>query len=235
MWIVDHERIKSLRTIPLHELAKATGISKSQLHDIEMGKKQPTAGRLKQLSEYYNVPLECLFRRINMRKWEFTGETKEVYGVTVQRIRFIVAWEELGVSIGDLGGWIQHEENIVGDEAWVGGEACVVGKARVGGEACVGGKAWVGGEAWVMSVLDIITLGYVGSRNDHLTAHRTETSVQINVGCYQGLLTDFTLRVEETHKENNPEIYKQYMAIVEVIKIRFGVEASADMGEEQES
>ena len=84
-----------------------------------------------------------------MKKYEFTGETKVVFGITLHRIRALVDIRA-GVKAGAVGGWIEKEENLDQDgEAWVSGEARVYGKARVSGEAQVYGKAWVSGEARV--------------------------------------------------------------------------------------
>ena len=73
-----------------------------------------------------------------MKKYEFTGETKQVEilfkTVTLHRIRAAV---EFGiVKVGELGGWIEKEENLSqkGD-AWVYGDAEVYGNAKVCGDA----------------------------------------------------------------------------------------------------
>ena len=81
-----------------------------------------------------------------MKKYEFTGETKTVpllfENVTLHRIQAITSFEN--VVAGELGGWIEKEENLsqggnaqVGGNAWVGGNAQVRGNARVGGDARV--------------------------------------------------------------------------------------------------
>ena len=54
------------------------------------------------------------------------------------------------ISEGDLGGYIEKEENLSQDgNAWVGGNAEVYGDAWVGGNAEVCGNAWVYGDAKV--------------------------------------------------------------------------------------
>jgi len=61
-------------------------------------------------------------------KFEFTGETKVVFGVTLNRIRAVTAIAALGIAAGDLGGWIEREENLqVYGNAWVYGNARVYG------------------------------------------------------------------------------------------------------------
>ena len=51
-------------------------------------------------------------------------------------------------KIGDLGGWIESEENLASN-AWVSGNAWVYGDARVSGNAWVYSNARVSGNAWV--------------------------------------------------------------------------------------
>lgn len=83
-----------------------------------------------------------------MNKFEFTGETMERLGITLRRIRAVRDFRD--VHSGDIGGWIENEENLdqTGD-AWVSDNAWVYGNARVYGDARVYGNAWVYGDAWV--------------------------------------------------------------------------------------
>ena len=87
-----------------------------------------------------------------MKKFEFTGETKTISlffrTATLHRIRAVA---EFGlVKIGDLGGWIEKEENLSHEgKAWVWGNAKVWGNAEVWGNAKVCGDAEVWGNAKV--------------------------------------------------------------------------------------
>ena len=87
-----------------------------------------------------------------MKKFEFTGETKTISllfrTATLHRIRAVA---EFGlVKIGDLGGWIEKEENLSHEgKAWVWGNAKVWGDAEVWGNAKVWGDAEVWGNAKV--------------------------------------------------------------------------------------
>ncbi len=104
-----------------------------------------------------------------MKKYELTGETKEIGGKILHRIRALIDIPAHAVKVGDLGGWIEAERNLsqkgaawvtdsacvmdsarVTDSALVMGTACVTGKARVTGSARVTGKALVTDSAWVM-------------------------------------------------------------------------------------
>ena len=83
-----------------------------------------------------------------MKKYEFTGEVKVKFGVTLKRIRAIIDFGN--VKKGEIGGFIEKEENLSHENsAWIYGNAEVSGSARVYGDASVSGNAWVYGDAWV--------------------------------------------------------------------------------------
>ena len=69
-----------------------------------------------------------------MKKYKFTGETKQVdllfRTATLHRIKAVA---EFGiVKVGDLGGWIEKEENLSHEgKAWVCGNAEVWGDAKI--------------------------------------------------------------------------------------------------------
>lgn len=83
-----------------------------------------------------------------MKKYELTNETISFYGVTLYRIRAIKNFSN--IKAGDLGGWIEKEENLsqAGD-AWIFDHAKVYGSARVFDNAKVYENACVCGDAWV--------------------------------------------------------------------------------------
>lgn len=81
-------------------------------------------------------------------KFILTDETKIYYGYTLHRIK---ALKDFGnVKAGDLGGWVEKEENLsrIGD-CWIYDEAKVCGEAFVVDYACVCGGAMVYDNAWV--------------------------------------------------------------------------------------
>jgi carbonic anhydrase/acetyltransferase-like protein (isoleucine patch superfamily) len=88
------------------------------------------------------------------KKYKLTEETKEIYGRTLRRIQ---ALEDFGeIKAGDLGGWIESEENLshngncwVWDSAWVYGNVRVSDNAQVSDNARVRGDARVYGNALV--------------------------------------------------------------------------------------
>ena len=77
-----------------------------------------------------------------MKKYELTTETLQFAGRTLHRIK---ALKDFGlVKAGELGGWIESEENLSqADNAWVYNNAKVFNKARVYGDAAVSDDARV--------------------------------------------------------------------------------------------
>ena len=101
-----------------------------------------------------------------MKKFELTTDTKMRFGKKLFRIKALISFGN--VRAGDVGGYIEKEENlsqygnawVYGDarvygDAWVSGDARVYGNAevygnaRVCGNAEVYGNARVSGDAWV--------------------------------------------------------------------------------------
>ena len=90
-----------------------------------------------------------------MKKYELTSNFKMYSDKKIFQIRALVNLEN-GVKVGELGGWIEKEENLshIGD-AWVSGnakitgDACVTDNAWVTDNACVTDNAWVRDNAWV--------------------------------------------------------------------------------------
>lgn len=78
-----------------------------------------------------------------IKKYEFTGETTDWFGVTLKRIRATIDFtlkSGIKVTKGDLGGWIEKEENLSQmGLSWVYGEAWVYSSAKVYGNAEVSG------------------------------------------------------------------------------------------------
>ena len=86
-----------------------------------------------------------------MKKYELTNETKTLAGGTVlHRIRTLRDIPRFGVKAGELGGFVEGENNLSQDGyAWVSGDARVFGNAKISGDAEVYGKAFVSGNAKV--------------------------------------------------------------------------------------
>ena len=147
-----------------------------------------------------------------MKKYEFTGEVKLWLGRTLHQLRATMAFGS--VKAGDVGGWIEKEENLDHN-----GNAWVYNNAQVGGNAQVYGNAWVCDNAQVCGDAHYLTIGPIGSRADTTTFFRTK-SLEIGVacGCFQGSIQAFAEKVQETHGDNAHA--KVYMAAIELEKLR---------------
>ena len=112
-------------------------------------------------------------------------------------------------DVGDLGGYIEKEDNLYGD-AWVSGNAQVYGNAQVSGDAKVSNNN------------EHCGFDCFGSANRHTHAYKTQSGkVEIICGCFRGSIEEFEEQVKKTHQGN--EFERQYMAIAEVIKIKLGL------------
>ena len=139
-----------------------------------------------------------------MKKYEFTGETKRVElwnrTATLHRIKATV---EFGfVKVGELGGWIEKEENLSHEgKAWVCGDA----------EVC--------GDAKVFLASHVLVMGSVGSRNDFTTFFRDkDNEITVKCGCFLGKIDKFLEKVTQTHGNNKYALV--YRAAVEVAKLQ---------------
>ena len=139
-----------------------------------------------------------------MKKYEFTGETKRVElwnrTATLHRIKATV---EFGfVKVGELGGWIEKEENLSHEgKAWVCGDAKVCGNAKV------------------FLASHVLVMGSVGSRNDFTTFFRDkDNEITVKCGCFLGKIDKFLEKVTQTHGNNKYALV--YRAAVEVAKLQ---------------
>ena len=136
-----------------------------------------------------------------MKKFEFTGETKILFnGTILHRVKALVEIK-LGyfiVKAGDLGGWIEKEENLSQvDNAWVCDNAWVWGNAEV----C--GNAWVCGDSYVRKSEHCFVIGPIGSRNDYTTFTRNKDGeIKVKCGCFFGNIRKFLDKVEKTHGDS---------------------------------
>ena len=142
-------------------------------------------------------------------------------------------------DVGDLGGYIEKEDNLSGDarvsgDAWVYGNAQGSGDAQVAGDAQVSGNAQVSGDAQVYGYARVSGNAQVANNNEHCGfdcfgsvgrhthAYKTQSGkVEIICGCFRGSIEEFEAQVKKTHQGN--EFERQYIAIAEVIKIKFGL------------
>ena len=152
-----------------------------------------------------------------MKKFEFTGETKTISlffrTATLHRIRAVA---EFGlVKIGDLGGWIEKEENLSHEgKAWVCGDAEVCGDAKV----------W--GNAEVFSASHVFVIGAIGSRDDFTTFFRDkDNEITVKCGCFLGKIDKFLEKVTQTHGDSKYALV--YRAAVEVARLQIDLSGEA--------
>jgi len=171
-----------------------------------------------------------------MKKYEFTGETKEIRllfrTATLHRIRATVAFGI--VEVGDLGGWIEKEENLSHEgKAWVCGDAKVWGNAEVWGNAKVCGDAEVCGDAKVFSASHVLVIGAIGSRNDFTTFYRDkDNEITVKCGCFLGKIDRFLEKVTQTHGDSKYALV--YRAAVEVAKLQIDLSGEAPKDADEE-
>ena len=161
-----------------------------------------------------------------MKKFKLTSEfIVDISGVKLFRIKALIEFGN--VKAGDLGGYIEKEENLshMGN-AWVSGNAQVSGDAQVFGDARVSGNAWVSGDAWVSGNAQ------VSGDKDYAYAHgfgscnRTTTffrlkdgDVGVRCGCFYGTLAQFRDNVCETHGETKKA--QEYLMLADLMDFRF--------------
>lgn len=108
---------------------------------------------------YESARLNVLNKLIEMyrkedKTFEFTGETLLHNKVVLNRIRAVVDIPEADVKKGDIGGWVEKEENLSGN-AWVYDDSKVYGEAKVYDNAKIKGGSEVRDSAKVFGDVNI--------------------------------------------------------------------------------
>jgi len=143
-----------------------------------------------------------------MKKYELTTECKEFLGRKLYRIKALTSFSD--VKEGDLGGWIEKEENLSQEgNTWVYGNATVYGNAMVYGNATVYdnatvcGNAMVYGNAEIKKKTHLLEIGFIGSRDDVTTFFRTkDEEIFVKCGCFKGNIDEFEKQVQEVHGDD---------------------------------
>lgn len=144
------------------------------------------------------------------KKFELTDKfVFNTFGIKLFQIKCTKSFKY--AKEGDLGGYVEKDENLDQEsDAWVYGDAQVYGNAQVYGDADIEN--------------DNNHCGFdcFGSCNRHTHAYLTkDNKVEITCGCFRGSIEEFEKKVEKTHSGTIYE--KQYKAIINVIKIKFGL------------
>ena len=135
-----------------------------------------------------------------MKKFELTTDFITVFGIKLFRIKALV---EFGtVKAGDLGGYVEKEENLDRDgDAWVSGDAWVFGDARVSGDA------------------DYACVKGFGTEYRNTTFFREKDgTVKVSYGCFFGTIPEFRKQVENTR---SGKIAKEYLMIADLMELHF--------------
>ena len=163
------------------------------------------------------------------KKYILTEETKEVGGHILHKIQAVRDFGD--VQKGDLGGWVESEENLSHDgNCWVSGNGRVSGNGevygngrvsgngRVYGDGRVYGSARIGVNGYISSPRSYFVQGPIGSRNDFLTCYLDkDKKIYAVTGCFSGTLEEFEKKVKETHGSNKHA--KQYLKAAEAARV----------------
>ena len=143
-----------------------------------------------------------------VKKFKLTSEfIVDISGVKLFRIKALIEFGN--VKAGDLGGYIEKEENL-----------SHMGNAWVSGDAWVSGNAWVSGDARVFGNKDYAYAHGFGSCNRTTTFFRLKDGdVGVRCGCFYGTLAQFRDKVCETHGETKKA--QEYLMLADLMEIRF--------------
>ena len=155
-----------------------------------------------------------------MKKFELTSEfITNIFGTKLFRIKALIEFGN--VKAGELGGFVEKEENLSQDgNAWVYDSARVYDNARVYGNAWVCGDARVCGDACVYGDAGYATVHGFGSEYRTTTFFKTKAGdIGVKCGCFYGNLSEFRKKVVETHGETKKA--KEYLMLADLMEFRF--------------
>ena len=143
-----------------------------------------------------------------MKKFELTTEfITNMFGTKLFRIKALVEFGN--VKAGELGGYVEKEENVSQD-----------------GDAWVSGNAGVSGNAWVSGNADYVLVQGFGTEFRCTTFYRgKDKKIMVNCGCFHGDLEEFRKQVKETR---SGKIAKEYLMIADLMEYRFTSEGSGN-------
>ena len=122
-----------------------------------------------------------------MKKYEFVAGDEIVIapGRTLKRIRALVAISLFGVSAGDVGGYVEKEENL----------SQVYGDARVYGDKLI---------FWSTKV---------GRDNSTLTVFNGNNGLIVTRGCFCGSVDEFLSKSEKEHDDDTHIEYRMLIEV----------------------
>ena len=159
------------------------------------------------------------------KKYELTDETMEWEGHTLHRIKALRDFNN--VKAGDLGGWVESEDNLfqyekcwLCDNAMVYGDTRIYDNARIYGDTIVYDNARVCDNARIYDIKDYCIITGFGSRLSATTFFRCkDDEIRVNCGCFNGTLDEFRDKVKETHRDN--KYAKEYLLAIDMVKVHF--------------
>ncbi len=154
-----------------------------------------------------------------MKKYELTSEyIINALGVKLFRIKAVRKFGS--VEAGELGGYIEKEENLSQEgNAWVYENAEVCGDAEVYGDAWVCGNAKVYGDAEVCETMEYTVHQGYGRRCRITTFFRMKNDeIGVKCGCFYGTLDEFRKEVEKTHGDS--DMGKEYQGLADLAELR---------------
>ena len=143
-----------------------------------------------------------------MKKVELTSTfIINAFGKKVFQIRALISFGN--VKEGDLGGWVEKEENLSQNgNAWVYGNARVYGNAEVSGNA------------EVLHNCDWASITGFGSVYRTTTFFRCKDKmIRVSCGCFFGTIDEFKAKVQETHGDS--KYADEYLLIAAVMNLHF--------------
>ena len=151
------------------------------------------------------------------KKYILTEEAKEVGGHILHRIQAMRDFG--GVQKGNLGGWVESEENLSHDgDCWIFGNGEVYGNGKVSDDGWVFGNAKIGFNAYISSPRSYFVQGPIGSRNDFLTCYLDkDKKIYAVTGCFCGSIEVFVKKVKAVHGMNRWA--KQYLKAAEMARV----------------
>ena len=153
------------------------------------------------------------------KKYEMLKDDTIEVGIRIlHRIKALKDFND--VRKGDLGGYIEKEENLSHEgNCWIYDNANVFDDAWVFGDAQVYGDACVSNNAHITNINDYIVIGPIGSRDDYTTFYLTkDKEIMVSCGCFNDTIDEFIKAVNETHRDNDK--YKNdYNTVSECVKM----------------
>lgn len=134
-----------------------------------------------------------------MKKFELISEfVTNVFGKKLFRIKALVSFGD--VSAGELGGFVEKEENLSNN-----------------------GNAWVSGNAQVSGDADFSVVTGFGRFFRATTFFRCKDKIlRVQCGCFYGDLAKFREIVKKTHGDS--KYAKEYLAIADLMELHFSDE-----------